>query len=66
MRARPRRLPRGSRRGFLRDGVFSRLCLLWEVVYPFRRHYTPSDRVHRDVTGAAPLVRIVLQVWGRK
>ena len=28
------------------------LCLLWEAVHPIRRHYTPSDRVHRDVTGA--------------
>ena len=28
-----------------------------EVVHPIRRHYTPSDRVYRDVTGAAPLVR---------
>ena len=27
-------------------------CLLWEAVHPIRRHYTPSDRVHRDVTGA--------------
>ena len=24
-----------------------------EVVHPIRRHYTPSDRVHRDGTGAA-------------
>ena len=53
MRARPRRLPRGSRRGFLRDGTFSRLCLLWAAVQPIRRHCTPSDRVHRDVTGVA-------------
>ena len=28
-------------------------CLLWEAVHPIRRHYTPSDRVHCDVTGAA-------------
>ena len=34
-----------------------RLCLLWEVVHPICRHYTPSDRVHCDVTGVAPLVR---------
>ena len=27
------------------------------MVHPIRRHYTPSDRVHRDVTGAASLVR---------
>ena len=53
MRARPRRLPRGSRRGFLRDGTFSRLCLLWEAVHPICRHCTPSDRVHCDVTGVA-------------
>ena len=24
-----------------------------EVVHPIRRHCTPSDRVHRDVTGAS-------------
>ena len=24
-----------------------------EAVHPIRRHYTPSDRVHRDVTGVA-------------
>ena len=53
MRARPRRLLRGSRRGLLRDGTFSRLCLLWAAVHPIRRHCTPSDRVHRDVTGVA-------------
>jgi len=29
------------------------LCLSWEVMHPIRRHYTPSDRVQRDVTGAA-------------
>ena len=29
------------------------LCLLWEAVHPIRRHYTPSDRVHRNVTGAS-------------
>jgi len=29
------------------------LCLLWEAVHPIRRHYTPSDRVYRDVTGAS-------------
>ena len=29
------------------------LCLLWEAVHPIRRHYTLSDRVHRDVTGAS-------------
>ena len=28
-----------------------------EAVHPIRRHYTPSDRVFRDVTGVAPLVR---------
>ena len=33
------------------------MCLLWEVVHPIRRHYTPSDRVQCDVTGAVPLVR---------
>ena len=27
--------------------------LLWEAVHPIRRHYTPSDRVHRDGTGVA-------------
>ena len=27
--------------------------LLWEAVHPIRRHYTPSDRVHRDVTGVS-------------
>ena len=32
-----------------------RLGLLREAVHPIRRHYTPSDRVYRDVTGAAPL-----------
>ena len=53
MRARPRRLLRGSRRGFLRDGTLSRLCLLWAAVHPIRRYCTPSDRVHRDVTGVA-------------
>ena len=53
MRAGPRRLPRGSRRGFLRDETFSRLCLLWAAVHPIRRQYTSSDRVHRDVTGVA-------------
>ena len=70
MRARPRRLPRGSRRGFLRDGTFSRLCLLWEAVHPIRRHYTLSDRVQRDVTGAsrrngcsASRAALVLQAW---
>ena len=30
-----------------------RLCLLWEVVHPIRRHCTSSDRVYRDVTGAS-------------
>ena len=30
-----------------------RFCLLWEAVHPIRRHYTPSDRVHRDVTCAS-------------
>ena len=30
-----------------------RLGLLWEVVHPIRRHYTPSDRVYRDGSGAA-------------
>ena len=29
------------------------LCLLREAVHPIRRHDTPSDRVYRDVTGAA-------------
>ena len=29
------------------------LCLLRAAVHPIRRHYTPSDRVYRDVTGAA-------------
>ena len=29
-------------------------------MHPIRRHCTPSDRVYRDVTGAAPLVRS----WG--
>ena len=29
------------------------LCLLREAVHPIRRHYTLSDRVHRDVTGAS-------------
>ena len=53
MRARPCRLPRGSRHGFLRDGTLSRLCLLWAAVHPIRRYCTPSDRVHRDVTGVA-------------
>ena len=24
-----------------------------EAVHPIRRHYTPSDRVHRDVTGVS-------------
>ena len=24
-----------------------------EVVHPIRRHYTPSDRVYRDVTGVS-------------
>ena len=28
-------------------------CLLREAVHPIRRHYTLSDRVHRDVTGAS-------------
>ena len=27
--------------------------LFWEAVHPIRRHYTPSDRVHRDVTGVS-------------
>ena len=31
----------------------SQLCLLWVVVHPIRRHYTPSDRVQRDGSGAA-------------
>ena len=30
-----------------------RLCLLWVAVHPIRRHCTPSDRVHRDVTGVS-------------
>ena len=30
-----------------------RLCLLWEAVHPIRRHCTPSDRVHRYVTGVS-------------
>ena len=33
------------------------LRLLREAVHPIRRHYTPSDRVYRDVTGVALLVR---------
>ena len=28
-----------------------------EAVHQIRRHCTPSDRVHRYVTGVAPLVR---------
>ena len=48
-----RRGPVGRRRGFLRDGTFSQLCLLWAVVHPIRRHYTSSDRVHRDGSGAS-------------
>ena len=70
MRARPRRLPRGSRRGFLRDETFSRLGLLWAAVHPIRRHYTLSDRVHRDVTGvsrrngcSASCTAFVKQAW---
>ena len=43
--------------------------LLREAVHPIRRHCTPSDRVYRDVTGAAPLVRSrgehVEAVWRR-
>ena len=30
-----------------------RLGLLWGAVHPIRRHYTPSDRVHCDVTGVS-------------
>ena len=30
-----------------------RLDLFREVVHPMRRHYTPSDRVYRDGSGAA-------------
>ena len=46
------------------------LCLLREAVHPIRRHYTLSDRVHRDVTGAsrrngcsASRAALVLQAW---
>ena len=31
-----------------------RLPLLMRALHPIRRHYTPSVRVHRDVTGASP------------
>ena len=34
-----------------------RLGLLWEAVHPICRHCTPSDRVQRDVTGAAGMRR---------
>ena len=47
-----------------------RLCLLWEAVHPIRRHYTPSVRVRRDVTGvarrngcSASRADLVLQAW---
>ena len=43
--------------------------LLWGAVHPIRRHYTSSDRVHRDGSGAAPLVRSrgehLVAVWLR-
>ena len=31
-----------------------RLCLCVGALHPIRRHYTPSVRVHRHVTGAPP------------
>ena len=34
--------------------AYPRLGLLVWAVHPNRRHYTPSDRVQRHVTGAAP------------
>ena len=34
--------------------AYPRLGLLVWAVHPIRRHYTPSVRVHRHVTGAAP------------
>ena len=47
-----------------------RLGLLWEAVHPIRRHYTPSDRVHRDGSGvsrrngcSASRADLVLQAW---
>ena len=43
---------RGGRLGSVGTNC-PRLYLLWEAVRPIRRHYTPSDRVHRDVTGAS-------------
>ena len=35
--------------------------LFQEAVHPNRRHYTPSVRVHRHITGAAP--RVWLRPW---
>ena len=67
MRARPRRLPWGSRRGFLLGGTFSWLCLLWVAVHPIRRQCTPSDRVYRDVTGVSRRNGCKAAVWfGRR
>ena len=37
--------------------AYPRLGLLVWAVHPIRRHYTPSVRVHRHVTGAAPRKR---------
>ena len=33
-----------------------RLFLCVGALHPIRRHYTPSVRVHRHVTGAVPLI----------
>ena len=35
-------------------GAYPRLGLLVWAVHPIRRHYTPSVRVHRHITGAPP------------
>ena len=43
---------RGGRLGSVGTNC-PRFGLLWEAVHPIRRHYTSSDRVHRDVTGVS-------------
>ena len=38
-----------------------RLGLLWEAVHPIRRHYTPSDRVHREGVFNCLCIRLLFE-----
>ena len=43
--------------------AYPRLGLLVWAVHPIRRHYTPSVRVHRHVTGVVPRVWLRPLLW---